>query len=81
MVRRLHALPRWLVPLLMVALFGAGVIVRGRLGLACLAALLAFMGWITYLSWPVLRRDQRLIRLLVLGMLGGIAAAQARDLF
>ncbi len=79
-VKRLHALPRWLVPLSMAALFGVGVIVRGWLGLACLAALLAFMVWITYLSWPVLRRDQRLIRLLVLGTLAGVVVTQTWNL-
>lgn len=67
----LHQTPRWVVPLLIAALFLAGVFVPGVAGAALLVLLAVFLGWLSYLSWPALSGNGRLVRgLTVLAVLG-----------
>lgn len=67
----LHQMPRWTMPLLIAALFLAGVFVPGVVGAALLVLLAAFLGWLSYLSWPALPGNGRLVRTLtVLAVLG-----------
>jgi len=76
MLKRLHAMPRWTIPLATVVLVFVGLFAGPIIGGLCLLVLAAFLGWLAYLAWPKLRRRDRLIRLLVLGMLTGVAVAQ-----
>jgi hypothetical protein len=76
MLKRLHAMPRWTIPLATVVLVFVGVFAGAVIGGLCLLVLAAFLGWLAYLAWPQLKRRDRLIRLLVLGMLTGVAVAQ-----
>ncbi|MDP9433926.1 MAG: hypothetical protein M3P93_01480, partial [Actinomycetota bacterium] len=60
--------PRW-VPLVVVLalLLGAGLLPPAA-GLACLVLVLGLVGWLTYLSWPVLGPGARAARLAVVAM-------------
>jgi hypothetical protein len=75
-LKRLHAMPRWTIPLATVVLVFVGVFAGAVIGGLCLLVLAAFLGWLAYLSWPQLKTRDRLIRLLVLGLLTGAALAQ-----
>lgn len=66
--------PRWLLPLACAVLL-AGVVFLPQAGaIACLVALLALVGWLSYLSWPAVDGRGRAVRvtslvlLLVLGV-------------
>jgi hypothetical protein len=72
----MHGLPRLVVPLLMAALFGVGLVVAGLVGIAALVLLLAFVSWLSYLSWPAVDRKGRVVRLLLSGLLTGLVVAQ-----
>ncbi|MGE5133057.1 MAG: DUF6703 family protein [Gemmatimonadota bacterium] len=74
----LHQLPKWLLPLVMVALLVAGLAVRGPGGGAALAAMAAVLGWLAYLSWPALASQGRLLR--VLGITGVLVLAAVQSL-
>lgn len=75
-LKRLHAMPRWTLPLATIVLVFVGMFAGPVIGGLCLLALAAFLGWLGYLAWPQLRRRDRLIRALVLGMLTGVAVAR-----
>jgi hypothetical protein len=53
---------RALVPLASVLLLIGGLALPPALGIACLLLLAAFIGWLTYLSWPVLVGAARAVR-------------------
>lgn len=74
LLRRLHALPRWLVVVTPAILLFGGLIFTGALawvgGLLLLLVAL-FLGWLTALSWPAISAGARLIRVVVvLALLG-----------
>jgi hypothetical protein len=63
---RLHALPRWLVALIPVALLLGGLAAPRPYNSACLAVLVLMMGWVAYLAWhhgDRLRRGFRAVAL------------------
>lgn len=62
----LRGAPRWLLPLIPVALLLVGLAVPSAWGALALAALLAVLGWLAYLSWPSLGDGGRLLRGLAL---------------
>ncbi|HSF26965.1 MAG TPA: DUF6703 family protein [Actinomycetes bacterium] len=68
---RLTRLPRLLVP----AIFGVLVIVAlatpAPIALAATVVVVAFVGWLTYLSWPAITPGGRVFRLVTLGLLVG----------
>jgi hypothetical protein len=78
---RLHAMPRWTVPLATVVLVFVGLYAGPVLGGLCLLAVAAFLGWLAYLAWPQLSRGGRLGRSLVLGLLAGVALARLLGLW
>ncbi|MCA1683135.1 MAG: hypothetical protein LC685_03990 [Actinobacteria bacterium] len=51
------------VPLVSVLLLIGGLALPPALGIGCLLLLAAFLGWLTYLSWPVLVGAARAVRL------------------
>jgi hypothetical protein len=66
-----------LVPVLSAVLLLGGLFAPPGLGTPLLLLLAAFVGWLTYLSWPVLSSTARLLRL---GVLGLVLAAVAGKL-
>ena len=69
LLARLHALPSMLVPLGTVVLIAIGVLAPLPVGLVALGLVLAFVGWIAYLSWPVAGVGGKLWRLLIVALL------------
>jgi len=74
----LHQLPRWLLPVLAVALLVTGLAVAGLAGAIALFALAAVLGWLAAVSWPRLNAQGRALRVLAVGLL--VAAAVIRGL-
>lgn len=72
----LHRLPRWAPMLVMAVLLLVGLAVSGVVGAACIGAVAVFLGWLLYLSWPLLPARARALRLLAFGLLVGVALAQ-----
>lgn len=66
---RLHRQPRVAIPLATLALVALGLFAPLPYALPALAVVLAFLVWITYLSWPAVPTSGRLIRLLMIGLL------------
>jgi hypothetical protein len=64
----LSARPRFLVPLLTAVLLLGGLFAPPGIGVPLLLLLAAFIGWLTYLSWPVIAGVQRLLRLSTIGL-------------
>lgn len=76
-VAYLHQMPRWLPPVVIAALFVAGISVRGWPGAALLAIVAALLGWLAFLSWPALHPGSRALRLVMTAALVGLALWQA----
>ncbi|GGO07705.1 hypothetical protein GCM10010116_15520 [Microbispora rosea subsp. aerata] len=57
--------PRWLTPLVMVALLITALVVPDWRGGVAVLPVLAFITWLAYLSWPSLRPVGRLLRVAV----------------
>ena len=74
----LHQLPRWLLPVLAVALLVTGLAVAGWAGAIALFALAGVLGWLSTVSWPRLNAQGRALRVLGVGLL--VAAAVIRGL-
>lgn len=60
---------RAVVPLLSVLLLIGGLALPAALGVACLVVLAAFIGWLTYLSWPAVTGQGRVVRVLTLALI------------
>lgn len=76
MLKRLHAMPRWAVPVATVVLVFVGLYAGPVLGGLCLLAVSGFLGWLAYLAWPQLSRAARIARGAVLGLVAGVALAR-----
>ncbi|WP_318272143.1 DUF6703 family protein [Microbispora triticiradicis] len=61
----LFQMPRWLAPVVLVALLIAGLVVPDWRGGVAVLPVLAFIAWLAYLSWPSLRPMGRLLRVAV----------------
>jgi hypothetical protein len=61
----LRQMPAWAVPLLLAGLLVAGLALRGWVGAVLLGVLAVFIGWLGYLSWPVLSPSGRVVRVLM----------------
>jgi len=72
----LRALPRWLPPVVIAALFIGGLAVHGWGGAAMLLVVTAFLAWLAVLSWPALGAPGRAVRVLALAALVGLALWQ-----
>ena len=69
LLTRLHALPRGVIPVATLLLAVVGLFAPAAVALPALSVILAFIGWISYLSWPVITLGGRLVRLAMLGLL------------
>lgn len=72
----LHGLPRWLLPVVLLAALITGFTVPGWIGGAALAAVAVFLGWFSYLSWPSLANSARLLRGATIAAVLAIAVIQ-----
>lgn len=61
----IHGLPKFLVPGLIAVLMLLGLLSPAPYSGVALTVVSAFIGWLMYLSWPLLDSKSRLIRLLV----------------
>lgn len=62
---------RALVPLVSVLLLLGGLALPAAIGVICLAVLATFVGWLTYLSWPAVVSQARVVRLVTLLLILG----------
>ena len=62
--------PRWVPLVLVLALLLAGLLAPPVIGAVCLFLLGLGLLWLTYLAWPKLETSGRLIRLLVVVIVG-----------
>jgi hypothetical protein len=72
----LRALPRWLPPVAIAALFIGGLAVRGWGGAAMLLVVTVFLAWLAALSWPALQPQTRVLRVAAVAVLLGLAVWQ-----
>jgi hypothetical protein len=70
----LSSKPAFLLPLLTVVLLVVGLAAPTAVGVPVLLLLAALVGWLSYLSWPVVQGVQRALRL---GTVGLVLAAVA----
>lgn len=72
---RLHALPRWVVPIFMTVLLLLGLLANPNetwgfwIGFLSLLFIAVFLFWLLVLSWMILVPTSRLLRVLVIGLL------------
>lgn len=57
--------PRWLVPLLMLSFLLVGLFVPGVVGGFFIFLVGLFVGWLLFLSWPLLDTKSKLFRLVL----------------
>jgi len=62
---RIHALPKFLVPGIIAVLMLLGLFLAAPYSGIALTVVSVFIGWLMYLSWPLLDPRSRLIRVLV----------------
>ncbi len=68
--------PRLLLPGLVLVLLLASGALPAAVGAVCLLLVLVVVGWLSYLSWPVLPARARSLRVLVLLMMAGLAVGR-----
>ena len=66
---KLNSMPRIIVPLLMLSFLMVGLFVPGPLGGTFILIVGLFVGWLLFLSWPLLASKARLIRLAVVALI------------
>jgi hypothetical protein len=74
LLTRLHRLPRLLLPLVTGILFAVGVLGPLTIALIALAAIFVFVTWLAYLSWPAVTAGGKLMRLLMVVLVGVLIA-------
>lgn len=77
---RLSALPKWLIVVVMASLLVLGMVQTGSLawlGALILGLLALFFLWLLLLSWPVVPWSGRIMRLVVVVALAGVAYLKA----
>ncbi|MDA2987786.1 MAG: hypothetical protein O2815_01780 [Actinomycetota bacterium] len=81
---RLLAMPRWLLVVLIASCLLLGLALTGPLapvGALFLLIVGTFLGWLLMLAWPVLPVGRRMIRLVVVFALVGLAVLKALGRF
>ena len=69
----LHQLPVWVLPVLLVVFLAIGVSVGGVIGAIALAVVAAVLLWLAAVSWPRLSPTGRMIRVLTIAVVLGVA--------
>ena len=72
----LRALPRWLPPAVIAALFVGGLAVRGWGGAVMLLLVTVILAWLAVLSWPALQPPTRMLRVVAVAVLLALAVWQ-----
>jgi chromate transport protein ChrA len=72
--------PKLLMPAIMVIFVLAGLAAPVPVAVVCLVLLAIFVGWLGFLSWPVLDSRGRTMRALVLIVIVGVAVARITGL-
>lgn len=72
----LYQMPKWLLPVVLVAFFIGGFALPDWRGGLCMLPVIAFTGWLAYLSWPSLRVGARVLRLALLAFLLAVAVTR-----
>lgn len=72
----LHRLPKWVIPILMVALLLLGLLIPSNWAGIFIVLIAVFLGWLLALSWPVILPGSRLFRLLVIVLVAGVGIAK-----
>jgi hypothetical protein len=62
---RIHGLPKFLVPGLIAVLMLLGLFLQAPYSGVALTVVSVFIGWLMYVSWPLLDSKSKLIRFLV----------------
>ena len=68
---RIHALPRWVLPVLMTIILLIGLLANPNespglwIGFFALLSIGLFLVWLLALSWPLLTRSSKVLRVLV----------------
>lgn len=75
---KMARLPTLVIPGLMLVLMLVGLSAPLVFALPALALIGAFVGWLAYISWPVLDTKGRLTRGLVVGLVVGSALARVQ---
>lgn len=81
---RLLAMPRWLLVVLIASCLLLGLALTGPLaplGAIFLLLVATFLGWLLLLAWPVLNPGRRMIRLVVVLAVLGLAVLKALGRF
>ncbi|MBF8191133.1 hypothetical protein ITP53_36580 [Nonomuraea sp. K274] len=68
--------PRWVAPAVLVVLLLIGFAVANPLGGLAALVVLAFVGWLAYLSWPSLGAGGKLLRVAMLAFLALLVATR-----
>ncbi|MCF6468953.1 hypothetical protein FAF44_11220 [Nonomuraea sp. MG754425] len=68
--------PRWVTPVVLVILLLAGFAAANPLGGLAVLPVLAFVGWLAYLSWPSLGAGGKVMRVAMLTFLVLLAATR-----
>lgn len=68
--------PKWLIPLGMLAFLLVGLFVPGVVGGFFILIVGTFVGWLLFLSWPLLDPKAKIFRLLVVVVIIGSALTQ-----
>lgn len=77
---RMRQIPRWIMVILPAVLLFAGLVMPANvawLGALLLALVGIFLAWLLLLSWPVISVNSRLLRLIVIVAVFGIAFFKA----
>lgn len=78
-LRRLHAMPRWIIVITPAILLFVGLILPASLawlGGILLLIVCLFLVWLTALSWPAIGVGSRILRVIVVVALFGVAIAK-----
>lgn len=84
LLTRLLAMPRWLLVILIASSLLLGLALTGPLapvGVLFLLIVATFLGWLLMLAWPVLHPGRRMIRLVVVLAVVGLAVLKALGRF
>jgi hypothetical protein len=65
--------PKLLLPVVSLVLLIAGLALPGTLGAACLVLLILLVGWLSYLSWPAVTGQARVVRVVTVALLVALA--------
>ncbi len=73
---RISGWPKAIIPILMVGFLLVGLFVPGVVGGFFILLVGLFVGWLLFLSWPLLSRKAQFLRLAVVALIIGSALSQ-----